>query len=504
MTISSSITHSPLSNRASEIVCKHSENAFITTSTSAIISTSDLLSFSSALCDHVSEDHFMTQDLKTLYNMHLIENAKTLRCNWFTQAKRTQESYHLRKHELKIKNKFKKKMKQLTKQKKKVRLVKKRAKKYTCRRCKIKFDSNIKLHEHIRIRHAKKSKPASLQFVVSSSSESKSSSSSESVIFSSFSSKSLSLAISTPEIVRERSESVSSKSVTESSVTSSEFSSVFSSIETSKKSISWTEIVSRSIVALKLSRFPIATFKSMCKSLKNANVACSFISSRTFTSSKFYLIVNDLFRMFVEKPNSFDLQSNQNKSLFSRSFGKCSFKSKCDLIQSRITLYFHAMILFASKSIKFETFASIHVSMKHSIRTSLSRIFRFFSSSMRFFFSAFSRSSFVCKHCQRRFVIYRFIDWVMSSVSRVENNEISMEMRYWNFVSLRSTLRKYWFSWDHYFEKVSMLFVCSFALSINRWLIWEKHKSCCCCCCCCCFNEFDVSLLPSYFGLEEL
>ena len=125
----------------------------------AIIFASDFLSFSFVFCDHVSENHFMTHDFKTLYSMHLIENIKILRCNWFTQTKKAQENYHLRKHELKIKNKLKEKMKQLTKQKKKTRLIKKRTKKYTCRRCKtIKFDNNIKLHEHIRIRHVKKSK----------------------------------------------------------------------------------------------------------------------------------------------------------------------------------------------------------------------------------------------------------------------------------------------------------------------------------------------------------
>ena len=69
------------------------------------------------------------------------------------------KTYHLRKHELQMKNKIKQKMKNLLKQQKKIRLIKKRAKKFTCKRCKTtKFDNNIKFHEHIRIRHAKKSK----------------------------------------------------------------------------------------------------------------------------------------------------------------------------------------------------------------------------------------------------------------------------------------------------------------------------------------------------------
>ncbi|KAG6989856.1 hypothetical protein G7Y79_00062g093340 [Physcia stellaris] len=145
----------------------------MTTSTSAIKSASaststfsapDLLPFSSALCDHVPDGHPMTQDLKTLYSMHLTGDAKALRCNWFTQAKRAQENYHLRKHELEVKNKLKEEMKQLTKQKEKTRIAAKRAEGYTCRRCKtVKFDSNTKLHEHIRTRHAKEAEACSSQ-----------------------------------------------------------------------------------------------------------------------------------------------------------------------------------------------------------------------------------------------------------------------------------------------------------------------------------------------------
>ena len=120
----------------------------------------DFLFFSFVFCDHVFENHSMTQNLKTLYNMYLIENVKSLRYNWFIQIKKTQKTYHLRKHELQMKSKIKQKTKKLIKQQKKIRLIKKRIEKYICRRCKnnTKFDNNIKFHEHIRIRHAKKSK----------------------------------------------------------------------------------------------------------------------------------------------------------------------------------------------------------------------------------------------------------------------------------------------------------------------------------------------------------
>ena len=155
----------------------------------------------------------------------------------------------------------------------------------------------------------------------------------------------------------------------------------------------------------------------MSKILKKFAICCSFaslISSRTSISKhqniqKPYLIMNDLFHMFAEKSSSFDLQSSQNKSLFSRNSDKCNLKSNCksDLIQTRITSYFHAMTSSAFKSIKFEAFASTHDSIRQSTRTS-SFLFRFTSrfASMRFHFSTVSRSFSVCKHCQERFVIY--------------------------------------------------------------------------------------------------
>ncbi|KAG7005111.1 hypothetical protein G7Y79_00021g049780 [Physcia stellaris] len=141
--------------------------------TSEFATASDLLPFSPALCDHVPEGHPMTQDLKTLYSMHLNGDVKALRCSWYVQAKKAQETYHLRKHELQMKSKVKQEAKELLKQQEEARLAKKRAEGYTCRRCKTaKFDSNTKLHEHIRTRHAKKPKPAQ-QSVVSPASESK-------------------------------------------------------------------------------------------------------------------------------------------------------------------------------------------------------------------------------------------------------------------------------------------------------------------------------------------
>ena len=269
------------------------------------ISKFDIFFWSSLLCIYLfANDSKITQNFRSLYHEHTNSNfINVSKCNWYQQTKKAQKIYHARKHELTMKNKIKQKTKKLLKQQKKVRLIKKRTEEYICKRCKtIKFDNNIKFHEHIRTRHVKKSKTIVSFFLQISESKFVSqqsmsfifsvSSSFRSIISLFFiSSKFLFLAMFASEIVRERSKSTFFF----------EISSEFLSIATSRKSIFWIKIVSKSIVASKFFRFSIATFKSMCKSLKNANFICSSISFRTFTSSRFYFIVNDLFRMFAKK-----------------------------------------------------------------------------------------------------------------------------------------------------------------------------------------------------------
>ena len=184
MTTSSSTTHSFLSNRASEIVCKHSKSAFF-----IFEFAFDFLFWSFLLCICLDANDSRTQNLRILYHEHTNSNfINVSRCSWFTQVKRIQKEYLVRKHELQMKSKIKQKTKKLLKQQKETRLIKKRIEEYICRRCKtIKFDNNIKFHEHIRNRHAKKSKQfaqQSVEFVVSFAFESKLFTSSQSMIFS--------------------------------------------------------------------------------------------------------------------------------------------------------------------------------------------------------------------------------------------------------------------------------------------------------------------------------
>ena len=395
-------------------------------------SRSDLLSWSSLLCICLFANDSRTQDLRSLYHEHTSSSLNHVsRCSWYQQAKRAQESYHLRKHELRMKSKIKQKAKKLLKQENEIRIAAKRAEEYTCRRCKhsIRFDSNIKLHEHIRTRHAKKSKSAQ-QSVESVFSPSTSPVSSSQSIISSL--------------------STSPKLIVKSLATSSEFSfeiaSESSSIATSRKPISWAEIVSRP-VASKLSRLSIATSKSVCKSLENASIACSSTPSRTPSSKpqgiqnqKPYLTVNDLYRMFAEKSSPFDLQSRQNKSLSLQNSDKCSSRSS-EPIQSRITSYFNATVSSASKSAKFEAFGPTHAREILSRQSSASVS----STSFPLRFSKVSHPSPVCRHCQERFAIYWPISWVMSTASRVGNAEILMKIRFSSrFARSRPTLGEYW------------------------------------------------------------
>ncbi|KAG7008284.1 hypothetical protein G7Y79_00006g019040 [Physcia stellaris] len=396
-------------------------------STSESASPPAFLSWSSLLCtcisvNDISANESITQNLRCLYEQHQ-QGQTSQKCAWFVQAKRAQENYLMRKHESEVKNKLKQEAKELLKQQEEARLVKKRAEGYTCRRCKhsAKFDSNTKLHEHIRTRHAKKPKS---QSIVSPPTPPDSVTSSPPA-----SPKLVAMSLATPP---------------------SETASESLSAATPRKPISWAEIASRPITAPKPSRLPIATPKSVCKSSENASVACPPTPPRAPTPSRPYLTVDDLFRMFAGKPSPFGLQARQNKPLSPRSFGKCSPKSKCGPTQSRITSYFHAAASPASKSAKSEASGPTHARGSVPRQFSVSRwpsasptSFSSRFASVRPSFSAFSRPPPVCRHCQGRSATYRPTGWAMPNASRVGNNEIPMGQRYWSFAPPRPTLGEY-------------------------------------------------------------
>ncbi|CAF9942797.1 MAG: hypothetical protein HETSPECPRED_008330 [Heterodermia speciosa] len=99
-----------------------------------------------------------------LYEWH--QKHDKAKCIWFIRAKKAEADRMVKQYE-----------QQEIRQKKQQRvveqaacLVKKQAEGYICRRCKGKFESNIKLHKHVRTKHAKKSKKKSIAVKLLSSS----------------------------------------------------------------------------------------------------------------------------------------------------------------------------------------------------------------------------------------------------------------------------------------------------------------------------------------------
>ena len=207
-------------------------------------------------------------------------------------------------------------LKKMKKRQKKKRLINKRKKKYTCKRYKnkIKFDSNIKFHEHIRERHAKKLKT----IVISTF---------ESFIFISIFVKniiSIILFISFSPFISLVSYSIALfiSPTTLSQKTLNVLRMSLSS--TSKKSIFWAAIVSRPIVASKFFRFSRLIF--------NAAIVYSFISffisPQIFALiAKFYITMNDLYRMFTDKNSKISLLNNQIRNFFSFAFNNSNSRT---------------------------------------------------------------------------------------------------------------------------------------------------------------------------------
>ena len=79
-----------------------------------------------------------------------------------------------------------------------------------------------------------------------------------------------------------------------------------------------------------------------------------------------HLTVNDLHRMFLEKPRSIGQQQHQMRVCFPRSSGKCSLESSGRLVQTRITSYLNATTSSVCKTAEFEIFRIYTCSRKPS------------------------------------------------------------------------------------------------------------------------------------------
>ena len=256
--------------------------------------------------------------------------------------------------------------------------------KHVCRRCSAKFPSNTKLHQHIQNHHQKKaeksvaiesamtapsnpirtSETAMSTSPYTSEAELAKSTSSElakitisefaeitSIAISApitpfFTSKAPIAVLTPPATFSSTSESalLLTSSVSHSESTSDISLPLISSatpIATSRKSLFWAEIVSRSVIASKSSRLPIATPKIVSRKTKNASVVCPSTSPPIFSQKpvrkhqhqKFYLTIQDLFERFDEKPKKMKLLHTKQHTKKTESFPKISH-------QITITAYF--------------------------------------------------------------------------------------------------------------------------------------------------------------------
>ena len=175
------------------------------------------------------------------------------------------------------------------------RITKEKAEIFSCKRCFVKFFSNIKLHEHVRTKHAKK-----------------------------FSAISITITLFISSFI------------------TSFISSIISST-TSRISISWVEIISRSMTSSKssrISRFTALSTSSFFSILLhqesiNQTTKRLFITSSFATLMKSYLSMQNLYIKFHEKFKSSSFSTMQ-QHLSSAFF--------CDLHQKHITSYFKSVI----------------------------------------------------------------------------------------------------------------------------------------------------------------
>ena len=146
--------------------CDWLVQAISTATATATVTSSSFLPWSPLLCDHIQVDTLkgqaLSRDSRMIYELHQAGvkreglTSSKAKCNWFIQARKEQEAQLVKQHQKHMKEEAK----QEARIREEARIAKKRSEGYTCRRCPEKFDSNTKLHVHIRGKHAKKFKSA--------------------------------------------------------------------------------------------------------------------------------------------------------------------------------------------------------------------------------------------------------------------------------------------------------------------------------------------------------
>ena len=291
-------------------------------------------------CCHICDIIISIEDIKNEYSIERHISLSDVFCQWLNYNKQEIMIIIQAKHdeEARIEKKRVDRVKQ--QQIEQTRIDKKRAKAFACRRCNAKFSSNTKFHHHIENHHTKKSTKFANEFAATTSIATFASitffftskamiakrtfiaSIANSTFFATFSSTSESALMLTSSISQ-------SKSIIDISFSDISFA---TSIATSKK-IFWVEIVSRSIMTSKSSRFSIFTSKRVSIIAKTASNICSSTSQTSNSKhQKSYFTIENLFEMFVEKRTKSDLLHIK----------KIEFSSKVSH-QVKITFYFKSV-----------------------------------------------------------------------------------------------------------------------------------------------------------------
>ena len=170
--------------------------------------------------------------------------------------------------------------------------------------------------------------------------------------------------------------------------------------------------------------------------------------------SRPHLTVNDIYRMFLEKPRPMSLQQHQMRACSSRSSDKCSPKSS-DRIQTHVTSYLNATASPAFETAKFEVFRPTHARGNLPRQFSISIL-----ATSPFSILGTLQLSPVLEHRQGHSVTRWPDSWIISNASRVENEWRSLLWGRLTWRSLKSSLFSdlslvTLLSWrSHYFEGV--------------------------------------------------
>ena len=232
--------------------------------------------------------------------------------------------------------------------------------KHACKRCSFKFFNNIKFHQHVQNYHQKKFATKLVKFIFNE--------------FALFASSNTFLQIFSRTLLISSLTSLSTFFIILSIYIEFilfifiEFILFATLFTTSKKQIFWAKIVSKSSISSRFSRLSRFVFEF----LKSASI--SLFTSSTFLSTslstRFYMTMNDLFAMFVEKSKSLNLSQRQKNAFFQYHW---QFNKLVISHQTRIISYF----LSSLNSFKFNVLSKSTFCL--FIRINASRRVQFFA-----------------------------------------------------------------------------------------------------------------------------